>query len=73
MPMSVRLPDSDAGHLLTDRSKLGHPLTSGVELLGQPSAQLRLFGKVVSSILLATKELGFLPATRHERLQKNPS
>jgi hypothetical protein len=51
---SVRLPDLDVGHLLGDRSKLGHLLTSGVELLGLPSTQLRLFGKAVLGILLVT-------------------
>jgi hypothetical protein len=36
--VSVRLPDSEVGHLLTSGSKLGHLLMSSVELLGQPSA-----------------------------------
>jgi hypothetical protein len=31
MPMSIRLPNSKAGHLLAGRSKLGHLLMSNIE------------------------------------------
>jgi hypothetical protein len=68
---SIRLPDSEVGHLLDDRSKLSHLLTSGNELLEQLPAQPCLFGKAVPSILLLAKELGFPTATHHKRLQKD--
>jgi hypothetical protein len=66
---SVHLPNSKASHLLAGRSKLSHLLRSGVELLGQPSKQLRLFVKAVLGILLAIEELRFLLAACHKRLQ----
>jgi hypothetical protein len=69
MPTSVRLLDSEAGHLLTGRSKLDHPLMSNVELLGQASAHLRLFGKAVLDVLLLADKLGILLTTRHEGLR----
>jgi hypothetical protein len=65
---SVCLPDLDVGHLLDDRSKLCHLLTNTVELLGQPSVQLCLFGKAVLGILLVTQELGLLLAASHKGL-----
>jgi hypothetical protein len=57
------------GYLLAGRSKLGHLLTSGVKLLHQPPAHLRLFGKAVPGVFLLAEKLGLLVTTRHEGLQ----
>jgi hypothetical protein len=58
--MSVHVLYSEDGHLLTGKSKLVHPLTSSIELLGQPSVHLRLFTKTVLGVLLLAEKLGLL-------------
>jgi hypothetical protein len=70
IPTSIRLLYSEAGHLLVSKSQLGHPLTSSVELLGQPSTHLRLFAKAVPNVVLLVEKLGLLMTARHEGLRK---
>ena len=68
IPEGLGLPPSKIVRLRGKGSQLGHPLS---ELGGHIPMQLCLINEVVPTLLVFTKELGFLPAASYKRLKKD--
>jgi hypothetical protein len=68
--IGIRLPDSEIGHLLDNKSELGCPLTSGGKFCGPLPTQPCLHGKMILEVPLTMDEQGLLVAMLHEGLQR---